>query len=335
MRATLLPTPGDPYIAALWLKAFQKFCMPDAGQLYVMVNSGLEEPVFKYTCELYEKAGARVLTKNHLMSHGFALVAALQESKEDHVFIMEDDFFILEHGHVARWFEMIEKGEVDAVVSPRGCCDPRLSREIIKTFHLTGQETDWPNFWPSLVLTHRDNFCKTDLDMEAHTFKEGETIPQLNFTPNFTSAGDTFVWMSIQLRGLGLKFHLEDQCRLCDVMYAELYPPPWVHIGSTSLTLNGSLLDERMKPLGNRGCGHTFPFQPVPDDGIKKLLEQTKGFCLFILKHFPIENHPAAYFNQVYEDAIHRTAKGCNLDYDSINNFVGIFEQIFKPVLEN
>ncbi len=335
-RAMLLPTPGDPYVSSLWLACYKKFCQPQAGQLYAIINSGLETSAFEYTCELFQAAGAKITTYPHLCSHGAALKELVEKATEDYVMVMEDDFYILEAGHVDRWFQAVEKKEVDAVVSPRGCCDARIMDRISATFHLEGKDTLQTNFWPCLVVIDRSYFDRTDMIMGAHQFPAGVYIPQINFTPDFDSAGDTFVWMSIQLRGLGLTFLSEDQYRLIDVLYMKLFPPPWVHFGSCSTSLNGALLDDQGKSLGNRSQELSPGFPPVPDEGIRDHFETKYAFWKLLLQHFPIpQGHPAAYFNEVYGDAIERSIQGCQLRPNKIRSYQETFAKILAPVLKD
>lgn len=340
-RAVLLPIPGDPYIAKLWLSSWERFWGPNKGQLYAMVNTPLEHPVVDYTIKLFEDVGAKVFFKERMMSHGPAITRLMDECNEDTIFIVEDDFYMLKPGNIDYWFNLVESGSVDAVVSPRGCTGPDIMQKTVETYglpeYINGinihQQT---NFWPSLVVVPRENLMKTDLNFEAFRFIAGQPIEGLKgYTPPVDVCGDTFVSVSIQLRHQGLKFHYEDQHRLIDVVNAgKIRTTPWVHVGSSSTSLNSGLLGENMQPIGNQNTGREWPFQPVPDDGIRNVFEEKFAWWKMCNEKFPIpDSDPAAYFNKVYNDAVHRSVKGCKLRPAGIDKKYKMFETLLEPLL--
>ena len=89
-RAVILPIPGDPYIAKLWLTSWERYWGPDKGQLYAMINTPLEHPVVDYTIKMFEDVGAKVFYKDRMMSHGPGITRLINECQEDVVFIAED-----------------------------------------------------------------------------------------------------------------------------------------------------------------------------------------------------------------------------------------------------
>jgi len=330
----VLPTPGDPYITAIWLESYKKFWAGDIDQLYVCINSGVEESVFQYTVDMFHAVGAKILTARQLLSHGPALGQLIDLCQEDFVFIAEDDFYIQRQGDLAKWFSIVETGQADAVVSLRGCCSEEIISHTARRFGLRGRAAAQPNFWPSLCVIKKSNLVKTDGNYGAKTFKAGEPIPQINLTPTKTTGGDTFVWASIQLRALGLSFYYEDQNRLIDVIRRGQYPPPWIHVGSSSTSLGGGLLDEEMHSLGHYSQDATFRFPPVPDRNILEHFERKYAFWYIARHHWPIpENVPASYFNGVYADAITRAIHGCNLRQAEVDRHCQMFLQILAPLL--
>ena len=334
-RAAVLPTLGDPYVAGLWLASYRKYWHREVDKLYVYVNSGVEDPVFNYTVDMFKGMGAEVITARHLVDHGPALTAMIEQSTEKHIYIVEEDFYMMASNNIDRWFGMIERGEVDAVVSERGCCGTEIIEKLRTTYNIQGKAAGQPNFWPSLCLASRDALLATDRNFAAKCFPAGQKVIG-DWAPTVDTAGDTFVWASIQLRAQGLRFHYEDQHRLIDVLYrGPGFKPPWLHFGSTSTTLNGGLLDSEMKLLGNRGEGaRPSSFQGVPDEGIRVHFETKMAFWKLLVDRFPIaHNHPAAYFNQIYSEAIDRSIIGCGLRRAEVEKNYQLYTQLLAPLL--
>lgn len=332
-RATLLPTPGDPYISQLWITTFKKFWGKEAGQLYVHLNSGLPKEVFNFSKNLYESIGAKVICSNDgYKNHGHALTQMFKEVIEDNIFFIEDDFYIQTSGAVNNWFETIETKKVDSIVSYRGCCTESLRQQISSKFNLQDPVATQPNFWPCLCIVNKTNLLKTDLWFDSKSFSTGTYIKELDWIVPEDVCGDTFVWMSIQLRALGLTFSYIPQWRFIDALYHNLIPPPWVHSGATPL-LYYHLLDEKGVPLG---CINTTPRQHTksPDQGIEEDWGRRIAMGELVYQNFKIPNSSkASFFNDKYIKALDKFASDSNISRTIIDKQRNILQNMLAPTL--
>jgi hypothetical protein len=93
---------------------------------------------------------------------------------------------------------------------------------------------------------------KTDLDFGSHTWQPGEYCPVLDHTFKEVNHGDTFVWLGLQLRNLGVRFesvpqHKADPYEIENKEKKEMnwhpltQPFHWIHGGSLSAGWGGYL----------------------------------------------------------------------------------------------
>jgi len=332
-RAILLPTPGDPYICAGWVSSYKKYIKQHVDKLYVCLNSPAEDPIFQYVNDLFLSCEATIIHHHKFIDHGPALTELLKIVGEDHVLILEDDFYVQTPDAVQNWFHIVESGHKDMVGSMRGCVGPQIIKATARKFGLTGDEALQPNFWPSLFACRTEDLRKTDCNFRAKRYAPGVFIPELDFTPTQETGGDTFVWASIQLRALGLSVHQIKQWRLIDVIRENKIPPPWIHVGSGSTTLNGHLLDENMIPIGNKNWNKPKGFPPVPDHTIRVHFEKKFAWWSMMNKLFPVpQSSPAAYFNLQYKEAVNRSIKGCGLSRAAVSQHEGTLGNILRPI---
>lgn len=333
-RAILLPSTGDPYITAAWITAYKKYCEQHVDKLYVCINSSLEEKVANYVVDSFKALGAEVLQFDKHLDHGPALTSLLDICKEDYVFVAEDDFYIQHPTILDQWFKEVESGNIDMIGSKRGCVGPEIIKSTVSKFNLTSPLDHQPNFWPCLIVVKASDLRRTDKNFAAKRFEAGKHIPQLSFTPTVSTGGDTFVWASIQLRALGLKIKDVNQNRFIDVITSGNFPPPWVHLGSSSTSLNGHLLDENMIPIGNTLMTKPMGFPPVPDEGIREHHSRKFAYYKVFNNAFPIEgSSDAAYFNKLYRDAVSRTIQGCALPPAKVSEAETVIRKILQPIL--
>jgi hypothetical protein len=332
-RAVVLPTPGDPFIAGLWVSTFKKFWKSEVDQLYVLVNAATPPEVFQCAVDIYQDAGAIVLQHpNGYMGHGFALTELVQRVKEDLILFVEDDFYILSNGNVNRWFQQVEGNVVDCVASYRGCCTDSWRQRIVDRFGITGELAVQPNFWPSLCVTKKSDLERTDMFFDSKGFPPGTYIKELDWTTPETVCGDTFVWMSIQLRALNLRFEILNQNRLIDVIYSKQRKPPWVHIGSTPLMYE-YIIDKEGVPWGNRNAAPK-KLTPAPDAGILQDWVRRASFGYFVNERFPIKkDSPASFFNSEYRNSLNRWNEFCKFKPIDLIQAKSLFMTIFAEVL--
>lgn len=342
-RAALLPTPGDPYIVAAWLNLFHRVWARDINKLYIHLNSRLEDPVIDYVKQLCLSCNANITYTKNWMGHGQALKEIFDKSTEDYIFLAEDDGYITRPGVVNSCFQMLEQGQTDCIVTPRGSCTESLRLREVEYWGLTGELWYKPNFWPCFFFSHRRHLdgCHNlaTFDVDAGTY-----IQQVEWTAPEHISMDTFGEASMDLRNRGLRFQYYHDGRSTTEdfhlapskqgIFASPPIAPWVHFGSTSSGISGSLLDENLVPLENR-CAHGKPTKlpAIPDDHIRDDYERRVSLWVLCFEHFPIPvDSPASYFNQIYWDALERLIIGCQLNRDRLNTYKQIYTDLLAPM---
>jgi hypothetical protein len=330
----LLPTAGDPYIVKAWIVSYKKYCQQYVDQLYVNLNTTAGDEVFNYVVSLFEELDAKIITHRNLTDHGPAITEMMDICTEDVVFLTEDDFYLQIPDQLDKWFKNVEEGDVGALGSMRGCVNDEIIQATARKFNLKDKEAYQTNFWPALFVAKREDLMKTDKNFGSKTFKAGELIEELDFTPVAESGADTFVWASIQLRAQGLYIHQVPHHRWIDVLHSRLIPPPWIHIGSSSCSLNGFLLGDDMTSISNVNDTTVRECPIVPDKGIRTHYEALfSGWSVF-RDTFPIpDDSPAAFFNDLYTAAIERNIVGCKLRPNEIEKNKDLYHRILAPLL--
>jgi len=340
-RAIILPTIGDPYRAGLWLSSYKKCMKDEVDQLYVCLNSDADIAVIEHVTEMYRAEGAEVFVFDAHCSHGFNIEHPLKNCKEDLVLFLEDDFYIVEPGHVDRWFRMIETGQVDAIGSPRGSCSKEVTDKVAETFGLTGCEVQCSSFWPSLYAGKVADFYRMrELNLGSHMHPAGKYIPELDWTPDKDECGDVFVWASIQLRALGLKFYIEDQGNWIDV-WIRKEVMPWIHTGAGSSSFLSHLISSDGIPIGQRNNTEKTELAVIDGDSMLWITETKQAVWELIHENYPIpSDSPAAYFNGVYADALQNsrekviTTDGKKMTNSKIQEMRSWYEEILAPILD-
>lgn len=246
------------------LNTFKRFWVDDVDKLYVLYNADIDPKIAEYVQKRFEHPKIDFTYVNYCMQFGIPLTTLVQKSKEDIFFLVEDDGYIFRQGFLDNYFKQIESGEYDAIGSPRFSCSNGIAEATKEKYHLdySGIRDVGPNFWPNFFFVKRSDIMKTDLDFGAKSWKAGETIPGLNYVCKDVEGGDTFVWMSIQLRALGLKIKDVLQCHASpdEIEQKEAgtfkWAVPeefgWIHAGSLSAGWNSFLRGQYpILPEGN------------------------------------------------------------------------------------
>ena len=255
-RAALLPTVGDPFILSYWLSFYEKVWKDEVDQLYVRLSHfpWIPNVVMDYTRDLLNRTTRCTWSEAEMENHGPALTHLVNQCQQDLVVFVEEDSFTWKPGHFDAQFKLIESRTTDLVGSPRlSCSQPIWDATEAKYGKLENQPygDPGPNWWPNGFFIRKADLLRTDMDFANHHWPIGERIAELNLeATNATGmlVGDTMVWMSIQLRALGLRnidipqyhswpldleLHDEGPKHLWDGVC------PWVHVGSLSTTVVG------------------------------------------------------------------------------------------------
>lgn len=252
-RAAILPHFGDPACLYYWLGWFSSVWHEEVDALYVGSSNILNEEhlaVIKAMLDAAEKdTGVEIIFVPSInpVQHGDQIARLLVLCKQDLVVLMEEDTVVFQPKRLDAAFKRIESGEVDVVGSSRGSCS-----EII---NIKSQEKYGPiardeksfdsgyNFWPNFYFGKRTDLLRTDGNFNAFGRTKGTAIPELGIDSLPEDIyGDTFVWTSIQLRNMGLKFgyveqyhgHFNDLSHFHSRVNVFSGSAGWVHHGSLS-----------------------------------------------------------------------------------------------------
>lgn len=268
-RAVLLPHPADPLMFRYWINLYKKVWQKEVSKIYIYIGSPIEDPVLDYMEGLTRDIdiGPYYLEiGRNTKDHGLSLDVLLNHVNEENVMLIEDDGFIFKPGVVSQHFESLESGQFDIVGSARGSCATEIWDKGRDKWNLdySGVGDHGPNFWPCFFFTHRSLLEQTDRNFCAKHWKQGETVPGINYVVEKPEGivADTFVNTSLQLRAKipqhrikmipqyhGSPMDIDDHTRKTNLWDGRA---PWVHVGSLSSGTHGVLTDEFGRPLARR-----------------------------------------------------------------------------------
>ncbi|TAL40042.1 MAG: hypothetical protein EPN89_20175 [Methylovulum sp.] len=327
-RIALLPIRGDPFPFKLTFHFFEKIWQDEVDKLFVLLDGPIEIEVVEFIRKFVTK-NPKVVFKyiGHPIDHGPALTEMFNASNEDIVIFIESDSVIFKKGIVDKYCKLIEDGSIDCVGSPRGSCDKQIYDREVAHFHLPADIQ--PNYWPCFFFARRKDLQKTDLHFAGRNFKAGEYIPQLDWTVPSHQGTDTFVWMSIQLRALGLRFLNVEQYHgnLHDFHYRQtktfLFDGicPWLHNGTLDSAIEDVLTDDNDIPLARRK--EPGAIKRIPTLNCEKgEIERRVSWLLLPLDYFWNECDEISEFRHLYKKAIDKYIDRLGLDRDRIANSI-------------
>jgi hypothetical protein len=244
-------------------------------------------------------------------------------SQEDNIMLLEEDGFIFNSDVVAKCFQRIESGEVDAVGSPRNSCGDEVVEALRIKYNLDYATTpdmpdSGPNYWPNFFFVKREDLLKTDLDCGSKVFEAGYYSPELDHTFKETNCADTFVWMCIQLRAHGVRFaHVrqfhadpnEIQSKKNGIVNWNGSQMDWIHGGSLSSGWGGFI-------------------NVVPADQIQATEELETRFAFWSLCADSVPGFTD--FKKAYKDGIENQINNTMLDRDRINQKYQIYKELMR-----
>lgn len=176
-------------------------------------------------------------------TQGQCLKELVETTDEDEILLLEEDAYIFNKEVVNRNFSRLQ--DCDIVGSPRGSCSQEIWDFSKEKYDLdySGYGDMGPNWWPNFFFIKRENLLKTDLSFGSKFFPKGSGFSGYTFKED--NNGDTFVWMSMQLRALGLTSmsvpqhkasgsELEDKEEKLANWHPTQQPFEWIHAGSLS-----------------------------------------------------------------------------------------------------
>lgn len=256
-RAASLATCGDPFTTLLWFKLFKERWYDEVDAVYINVNNHCAVPndvVVELLSVLAKEPKVHLIYHPRGKGNGPPVAELIRCMDQDLVMLCEEDGFIFDSGYVNACFQKIESDLADAVGSPRFSCGVEVGEAAKKQWGLNyrGYGDVGPNFWPNFFFAKRVDFLRTDMDFGSHTWQAGEYSPQLDHTFKEVNHGDTFVWMCVQLRALGLRFEnvpqhhadpyeIESKAKSEQNWHPLTQPFHWIHAGSLSAGWGGYL----------------------------------------------------------------------------------------------
>ncbi len=321
MRSVFIPSRGDPITFRLVMYFFQTVWKDEVDKLYVNVNSSCEKEVIDYIESFCKDPKVVFSYDDHFLDHGNSLTKMFKQGNEEFIGFMEDDSLVYKKGAVDKHFKYIESGGYDAVGVLRWSCSGELidrGREIFKLYEYKYGPGGW--FWPCFFFAKRSDIAKTELNFCGKNFKKGENIEPLSWTPEMNLASDTFVYFSMQMRALNLRFlDIPTPCDVTDPSFS------WVHTTSLSSPMEYILLDKDGYAVARRKSETKFKAPEfVPSD----LGEITKKFAwmTLCLEKFWDEFDKIRDFRDVYKDSMERYIDKFSFDKGQIRRYVDSYK---------
>lgn len=241
MRSVFISSSGDPFVLLYSLSFYPKW-VDEVDEVWLGLNSTMPRKVMAELLTKIPKS-IKVMYVTKQLGFGKPLELLLSLSKEGNVLLLEDDAIIFKKGIVDKYFSMLERDEYDLIGSPRMSCPANIASNLKDEFDLNyeGRGDKGPMFWPNFFWVKKDLLLKTDC----------------NFDP--TNWGDTFAWMSVQLRRLTRNILEIPQyhCSPDDFVNKEngwgIFDGEckYMHLGSLSSGIQSYLLTDNQVPLAD------------------------------------------------------------------------------------
>lgn len=266
-RAAFISAGGDIFLLLLMFKLFEERWQNEVDKLYICFNGNTDESLVEYIHQKVTQNEKVVwIYDKRELGYGMPIRLCLDQCQEDLILLLEDDGFIYSRGVVERCFRKIEDDECDIVGSPRFSCSFEWSGLMKRKLGLKykDQGDTGPNFWPNFFFCKRSDLLKTDLEFAPVNFKEGTYVPLLDYTAQEEGlVGDTFVWISIQMRMMGLRVFEVPQYKASPLEHDEYMRKEgkwadkyygWIHGGSLSVFWSSMRVGKYMPHPPNEFC---------------------------------------------------------------------------------
>ena len=287
MNRAVLMTSVDPFVALLGYH-FSKNYIDEIDKLYILCGhpwKELGEFVGDYLAD-DPKVVYKYLPQITPLDKMYNTL--LDMSHERNVMFLEDDGFILKKGAVGHYFNELESGKYNIIGSPRASCTPGIWNQAKLKFKLNyeGAGDKGPNFWPCFLYTNRQLLEDTDRYFGDQRWEPHTYMHPLDWTTEEEEAGDTFVWMSLQMRALtGRILEIPQNKTIGNAYKKGDYIGDvgkhldWIHAGSLSSGIEGffdgnsylRLKNTQKEELESRAAWWNIAMHLKPYDGVKGL----------------------------------------------------------------
>lgn len=264
MRAALLPTPGDPFMLAYWLRNFETWGWV-VDQLTVLIN-GADPADVPLLEQMVTDAGGLVVTYPNRIGHDGAMLELLRHCPAEYVVLCEDDAYVRHADDVHVAFVSLEVGRADIIGSPRHEDYASSPLQEWPRKLTTDHEEVRRGLWPAFLFASRADLLNTDRQYGDRRWNLGETIEGLGITvtpelcefvgiaPDYIHL-DTLFGTTFQLRAREPRIELVHRVRLFDAEATETWieaDPPWFHVTGLS-TLDQALGNGPIPDLDEHG----------------------------------------------------------------------------------
>lgn len=309
-RAAFISAGGDIFLVLLMFKLFQRW-QDEVDKLYICFNGNTDQGLVEYVRQQVTQNEKVVwIYDPRELGYGMPIKLCLDQCQEDLILLLEDDGFIYNRGVVERCFRKIEEEGYDVVGSPRFSCSFEWSRLMKTKLGLTykDQGDTGPNFWPNFFFCRRSDLLKTDLEFAPVNFPQGTYVPLLDYTAQEEGlVGDTFVWVSIQLRMMGLSVFEVPQYKASPLEHGEYMRKEgkwndkiygWIHGGSLSVFWSSMRIGKYMPDPPNEFCLQeyetrvafwTIAVNLIQDDRIESTIKQCKDALEATIEHYKMD----------------------------------------------
>lgn len=305
-RAAFISAGGDPFLLLFNLRLFKRW-RDEIDHLYICYNAVIDKEVSNYLGNQV-KEDPKIVWINfpQMLGFGEPIRKCLEVCQEDLLVLLEDDGFVYKPGLIDSMFKRIENGECDALGSPRFSCSPGIAEATRIKYNLDYSGTDdvGPNFWPNFFFVKRKDLLKTDLEFSGKGWKKGNYIKELDFTCKGEEAGDTFVWTSMQLRAMGLKFINIPQNHASPTEIEDIPLKRYNHKNGFIGWIHGGSLSS--------GWGTFFVKPPPPPEGLSaQEFESRAAFWELVSE---LETISSKSFTENYKNGLENFINYCQLD---------------------
>lgn len=325
-RIANLSAGGDVLIASLVLKLWNERWRDEVDHMIINYNNHANAPqsaVSEFLSTVSADPNVDIIYHPTGCGNGTPIREGTLIAPQDSlIMLLEDDGLAFTPGVIDKCFQQIESDLCDAVGSPRGSCGVEVWDAAQKKYNLdySGYGDQGPTYWPNFFFAKRKDLLRTDMDFGSHTWQPGEYSKELDHTFKEVNHGDTFVWASVQLRYLGVRFHNVPQFHASPTEIEDVEnhtmnwigeKPYWLHGGSLSSGWGGYLSNQ------------------VPDvstDGAKQEIESRVAFWSIAAN--VVDGYKD--FKYDYQRGIENLINNAVLDRDRIGKKVGIYRNLMQ-----
>ncbi len=304
-RIAFLPTIGaDPFVTVAFLDQYERVWQNEVGRLFVLQNGIMTDEIRDFTrWKVGESPNTTFETSGNVLQHGNAILEMFKASTEEYIVLLEDDAFIMDMGLLDKYFGYLEREEFDFVGQPRGCTNHVLMQRMFEVFKFPSAYIQIANFWPCMAFGKRSDYLKTSLNFGVFGLPAGVYIEELDWVVTEELKGDTFVWMSLQLRALGLNiFSMPPSRREGDI------GTDWVHFGSLASMTHSFITGDNDIPLPLVDTPSAIPVplatMNFPDIDAVRRTERKIGTLTIFMEKYWDELAVIPEYRETYKKAI-------------------------------